>query len=192
MQRLTALLLASAFLVNSSPLSAQTHESSPMWGKPQFDDPDDIEDPEPWKESEVVLPPYPKEGDLVELNIPSRGDSFAAFIDSESLQVGDDGVVRYVVVLRSPRGVDNVIAEGLRCATREYREYGYGSGEKLQAVGSRPWRLVGQPTGALAYRLELSETYACQYDRNPFDKDTILKRIAGQGGGQDFLDDRFY
>lgn len=174
-------------------LLAQTHEESPMWGEPLFDNPDDIEDPEEWKEGKVTLPPYPKDSDLVELNLPSHGDSYTTYIDGATLMVGKDSVVRYVVVIRSSRGVDNVLVEGIRCGTREYREYAYGaSGDSFEPVGDRPWRQIGQPSGAFSYRLALSEEYACRYDRNPYPKETILKLIAGQTEpGREFLTDPY-
>ena len=164
-----------------------------MWGKPVFDRPEDIDDPEAWKEIMANLPPYPRDSDLVEINIPSRGDRFATFIDSSNLLVGEeDRVVRYTVVIRSSSGVDNVLAEGIRCATREYREYAYGASGKFEPTLDRPWRLIGQPTGPFAYRLALSEDYACKYDRNPYSKQTILKRIGGQtDAASDFLSDPY-
>lgn len=187
-------VLLAGLSVCSLPLQAQTHEESPMWGKPQFDNPDDIEDPAAWKEVVAKLPPYPKEADLVEINLPSHGDRFTTYIDGRNLQVGKkDAVVRYTVVIRSPRGVDNVIAEGIRCGTREYREYANGTGSKFEPAVDRPWRPIGQPTGPFAYRLALSDDWACKYDRNPYPKDTILKRIAGQSdtGASGFLTDDY-
>ena len=188
------LLAFSVSMLHSLPVMAQSHEDTPLWGKPQFDDPNDMEDPEPWKEGAVTLPAYPQDGDLVEMTIPSRGNRFTTYIDAKTLQVGEDGVVRYVVVIRSDRGVDNVVAEGLRCETREYREYGYGTGDKFEAV-DRKWRVIMATPGPFGYRMAMSDDFACQYSRRPYDRDTILKRIKWQsnvGGGNDFLDDRGY
>ena len=191
----TGLLIAAlaALSVCSLPLYAQTHEDSPLWGKPQFDNPDDTEDPEAWKEYAAKLPPYPQEADLVAINLPTRGDDFVTFIDGRNLLVGEkDRVVRYTVLIRSPRGVDNVIAEGIRCDTREYREYATGTGSGFQRSVDRPWRPIGQPSGAFAYRLAMSEDWACKYDRNPYPKETILKRLAGQSdSARSFLVDDY-
>lgn len=189
--RLGALLAGLA--VCSQPVLAQTHEDSPLWGKPQFDRPEDIEDPEAWKEIMANLPPYPRESDLVEINLPSRGDRFTTFIDGKNLQVGEkDRVVRYTVLIRSPRGVDNVIAEGIRCGTREYRQYATGTGSAFEPTVDRPWRPIGQPSGPFAYRLALSDDWACKYDRNPYSRENILKNIAGQSNpASDFLIDDY-
>lgn len=192
--RFTGGLTIVLWVFASTSALGQSHEDTPFYGKPLFDDPDDIEDPAPWKERAANLPPYPEDGDLIEIEIPSRSDSFEAFIDGENLQIGEDGVVRYTVVLRSRRGTENVMVEGIRCSTREYRSYAVGvSDGKLEPTPERPWRLIGRPTGAMSYRLAMSETYACQYNRLPFPKETIVKRFAGeQGGLTGFLDDRTY
>jgi len=191
--RLIVVTIAAALAAHPVISAAQTHEDSPLWGKPEFDNPDDIEDPAVWKEILASLPAYPEDSDLVSLNLPSRGDRYATYIDGKTLEVGEDSVVRYTVVIRSSSGVDNVIVEGIRCTTREYREYAYGtSGNELEPVVGRGWRMIGQPSGAFAYRLVLSERYACKYDRNPYTKETILKRIAGQSDpSEDFLNSPF-
>ena len=190
---LAALIGLAGMALVSLPLHAQSHEDSPMWGKPLFDNPDDIEDPEAWQEQLANLPPYPEEQDLVEINLPSRGARFTTFIDSKNLLIGEkDYVVRYTVLIRSPRGVDNVIAEGILCATREYREYAVGTGDSFEPTPNRPWRMISSSGGPFAYRYALSEDWACRYDRNPYPKEVILKRIAGQSDPlRDFLVDDF-
>lgn len=45
-------------------------------------------------------------------------------IDPNTLAVGEDGVVRYVMVARSSSGALNVLFQGIRCATAETKTYG--------------------------------------------------------------------
>jgi CNP1-like family len=45
-------------------------------------------------------------------------------IDPNTLSVGEDGVVRYVMVARSSSGALNVLYQGIRCATAEAKTYG--------------------------------------------------------------------
>lgn len=45
-------------------------------------------------------------------------------IDPNTLTVGEDGVVRYVMVARSTSGALNVLYQGIRCATAETKTYG--------------------------------------------------------------------
>lgn len=65
---------------------------------------------------------------------------FRFFVDAATLSVSDDGIVRYVLVARSPGGVDNVSLEGMRCATSEVRIYALG----------RDGAWVGRPTDCCA------------------------------------------
>lgn len=80
-----------------------------------------------WKEAEARLPPYPKDADLIEFQV-SSGATFRFFVDAASLSVGDDGVVRYTLVARSPSGTANVSFEGIRCITKSYKVYARGTG----------------------------------------------------------------
>ena len=49
-------------------------------------------------------------------------------IDPKSLTVGEDGVVRYVMVARSDSGALNAMYQGIRCATAETKTYARWSG----------------------------------------------------------------
>jgi hypothetical protein len=78
-----------------------------------------------WKEIQAQLPPYPKSGNLVEF-IVSSATSNRFYIDYPSITAGEDGVVRYTVLIRSPAGAETVSFEGLRCETGERKLYAFG------------------------------------------------------------------
>lgn len=82
-------------------------------------------DPSPWVEEEAVLPPFPQEGNLLEFYV-SAVTSNRFFIDATSISVGKDGVVRYVLMVRSERGATNITYEGIRCSSRELKVYATG------------------------------------------------------------------
>lgn len=87
--------------------------------------PEDDLQGKPWETQKALLPPYPKEGNLLPFYVsPSR--PFAFLIDSASVSVGQDGIVRYTLVARSPSGATNVSYEGIRCETYETRTYAFG------------------------------------------------------------------
>jgi hypothetical protein len=76
-----------------------------------------------WKENTVdTLPSLPQAANLLPFEV-SGNTPLAFAIDSKSLSVGDDGVVRYTVVVKSPSGAYNVNYEGIRCDTYEWRQY---------------------------------------------------------------------
>jgi hypothetical protein len=103
-----------ALLVASSALHAQSQFEQ------DFDDKD-----KPWQEIAVQLPPAPKQENLLPFYVSATATQTFA-IDSRSLSVGADGVVRYTLVATSESGARNVSYEGIRCASYEHKLYAFG------------------------------------------------------------------
>lgn len=78
-----------------------------------------------WEEQKLQLPAYPKESNLKQIDI-GPVTSFRFFVDTESINVGADGVVRFTLMARSASGAANVSFEGLRCKTQEKKIYAVG------------------------------------------------------------------
>jgi len=121
-----------------------------------------------WVENEPALPPYPKATDLVEFEV-SASATFRFFIDRASLSVGQDGVVRYTLVARSPSGVQNVSFEGIRCQGGYVRTYAIGRSD-----GTWSPRLKAQWTEIQAKTIQrwhqaLRREYFCPQDAIIFD-----------------------
>lgn len=82
-------------------------------------------EPAEWRELPVELPAAPRSEDLIEFYVgPNTANRF--FIDGSTLNVGNDGVVRYVLVVKAAGGATNVTFEGIRCQTGEYKLYASG------------------------------------------------------------------
>jgi len=96
-------------------------------------------------EAELVtqFPAFPQKANLLEFRFNGAGD-FGFFVDQTSLSVTGDGVVRYVLVARSPSGVENVSYEGLRCASVEFRRYAFGRPDATWRASPSPWRPLTQ------------------------------------------------
>jgi hypothetical protein len=86
---------------------------------------DDEDELKPWQELEATLPAFPKAEHLLPF-VVSAATSNRFFVDSRSLNVDGDGVVRYVLVIETAGGARNVTFEGMRCETRERRIYASG------------------------------------------------------------------
>lgn len=112
------------------------------------------------KEQKLVIPPWPQEKNLVEIDIGRYGYSFRLLVDTASISVGEDGVVRFTAVLRSNSGVDNVSYEGIRCARQQYKRYAYGSGGTFYPVGAADWKRIHQ-TRQDIYRQVLADGFFC-------------------------------
>lgn len=96
----------------------------------------------PWIEIQSSIPAYPKQANLIEFEAGANTPHHF-FVDSDSISVGEDGVVRYTLVIRTAGGATNVTFEGIRCATREMKYYAIG---RSNGTWSRPrdtqWRRV--------------------------------------------------
>lgn len=83
------------------------------------------DNPEPWQEGDVVFPGPPNPVSLVNFYV-SASTPNTFWVDGASLTVADDGVVRYVLVVRSPSGAESTTFEGIRCGSAERRIYATG------------------------------------------------------------------
>jgi len=113
-----------------------------------------------WQEQAIELPGYPDNDGLIEVDLALNDFPFTLLIDPASLSVGEDRIVRYVGILRAESGVENVVYEGMRCTTRQYRRYAYGSGGRFYPVANSEWRYTG-PGGQDRYRTTLMENFFC-------------------------------
>lgn len=82
-----------------------------------------------WKEGMVSsLPALPVNGNLLPFDLVQRS-AMTYMIDSKSVSVGADGVVRYTVVIDSPSGTRNIRYEGMHCASYRWRLYSGANSE---------------------------------------------------------------
>lgn len=132
---------------------------------------------EPWKEEGVQLPAYPDGEHYVAVPLQIAGSNLEMFVDEPSLSIGDDGVVRYALMLRSPTGAENLFYEGIRCSTQEWRSYAYGtSAGKWHGLGEASWRAING-LGFERYRLELYRYYLCDPKVGPRDRKEMFRRM---------------
>lgn len=108
--------------------------STPVWSQFAVDEPE-------WKESDVPPPPAFDMGKLIGLDV-SPNSSLVYGVDPASISITkSDGVVRYVMVATSASGARNVMYEGLRCSTGEFKTYArYSVDGKWNLVSNPEWR----------------------------------------------------
>lgn len=127
--RMTAALVAACFVPLAATAQWRLFESD-------FDD-----EKKPWKEIEAKLPSYPKAVDLIAFDAGGTANKF--LIDSQSIFVGEDGVVRYTLVVKTAGGATNVTFEGMRCETREQKYYAIGHPDGTWSRARNPrWRRI--------------------------------------------------
>lgn len=114
-------------------------------------------------EDKIALPPYPRRENLVEFQVSATAD-FKFFIDTASLSVGKDRIVRYTLVARSPSGVENVSYEAIRCP-EEHRIYAIGHADGTWAGRDSGWRRIQRATSR-GWPYALARYYFCPH-RDP-------------------------
>ena len=102
-----------------------------------FDD-----DTKAWKEIQAQIPPYPKEQNLV-LVEAGGATPHRFYVDTASVSLGDDGVIRYTTIVKTAGGATNVSFEGMRCETREQKLYALGRSDGTWARARKPeWQRI--------------------------------------------------
>lgn len=90
-----------------------------------------------WKEAQTPPPPAFVKDAVIALDMPPFV-SLKVGVDPSSIVVGDDGVVRYVIVMTNATGSVNAAYEGIRCVTDEVKTY-------ARWTSSGTWSLVNNP-----------------------------------------------
>ena len=131
----------------------------------------------PWQEAVVVLPPAPDAATLRPFTV--GGSRNLHFVDEASVSVGSDEVVRYVLVVRTPGGAENLTFEGIRCASGERRIYAAGHDGQWVPMKRSEWQPIGthtrnQPRAVLAYE------HFCDGPVPPRNREHALRRLQGQ------------
>lgn len=130
-----------------------------------------------WKEQNIELPAYPDAKHYVEVPLQLAGSGLEMFIDEPSLAVGKDGVTRYILMLRSSTGTENLFYEGIRCTTQEWRSYAYGTtAGEWQLLGETPWQTI-RNLGVERYRMSLYHYYLCDPISGPLSPRKALDRV---------------
>jgi hypothetical protein len=142
------------------------------------------EEPVEWKESEVEFPAAPQEAALRSFFVSSSSPN-RFFVDERTLTVGDDGVVRYVLVVRTPGGAENVTFEGVRCNTGERRIYASGRRDgSWSPARNSAWEPILDNTYNRP-RAALAREYFCDGPVPPRNRDEVLRRLRQPGGSHD-------
>lgn len=136
-----------------------------------FDDKD-----KPWQEVAVQMPSAPQQADLVPFYVSATAtQSFA--IDTRSLSLGTDGVIRYTLVAISDAGAKNVSYEGIRCATYERKLYAFGRTDGSWSRSRRDqWERI-QSNAANRQHAALAKDFFCAEKTIAGTAENILSRI---------------
>jgi hypothetical protein len=126
-------------------------------------DPADANDPDAprfWEEAEVKIPTAPPSKDLKPFYV-SAITQLQFALDAPSIAFGKDEVIRYVIVITTPSGAQQVSYEGIRCEKYEWRLYAtmQKDGAWHKSANSR-WQLI-RNTGHNSYHASLAKDAFC-------------------------------
>ena len=126
-------------------------------------DPADANDPDAprfWEEAEIKIPTAPPSKDLKPFYV-SATNQLKFALDAPSITFGKDEVIRYVVVITTPSGAQQVSYEGIRCEKYEWRLYGtMQSDGKWHKTSSSRWQVI-RNTGYNSYHAALVRDAFC-------------------------------
>lgn len=129
-------------------------------------------------DTEVTLPPFPRASDLIPLRAESGDDRYTYYIDVNSVSLSADEILFYTIVIQSTGGAGNVLYEGIRCATDEVKSFAYGTRDgRFERMADAKWKYFYNE-GALGYRTDLKETYACSEAGWAVEPDIVLERLV--------------
>ena len=110
-------------------------------------------------EKPVAAPPFDRSR-LVEVKLSvSASTDFRYYVDWGSVSAGEDRIVRYALLARSPSGAENVSFEGIRCQSREYRVYAVGEPGGGWGGRATEWRPI--PRTMNSSQAVLAKDYFC-------------------------------
>lgn len=114
---------------------------------------------EEWQEQSITIPDTFDPDDLQPFSVRGSQDRFEYAIERGSLKAGQDGVIRFLLVIRSSQGAVNSSYEGLRCGFRQSKVYAYGSGSGLSPLKTSEWQEI--PKSSNGYQATLYEDLLC-------------------------------
>ena len=177
---LLAAVLAAALCVPAAWSEASPYRDILLNEESEFDY-DESQD-KVWEETEVGMPDLYDKDDLEEAVITQVQEGFSVLVDKKRLSIGQDGVLRYWLVLRSEQGAVNAYYEGLRCSTSEYKTYAYVVGRKkdrrVEPMPNARWQELKRVRGP-NFRWELMRDYFCAFGRPKSVEEIVYHLEAG-------------
>lgn len=133
------------FLFVGAAMSVAAREPNPFGsGREGAGYSSNYEDEAPWQEQQDVKPPaFPRQENLHEFYVGVAATN-KYFIDATTLVVGPDGVVRYVLVVKTSGGATNTSFEGIHCQQRSWKHYATGGSDGTWTK-SRATRIEWRP-----------------------------------------------
>jgi hypothetical protein len=137
-----------------------------------------------WEEEQAPPPPSFSKGNLIPLDMPHHV-SVRVGVDPETIAVGGDGVVRYVIVMTNTTGSTSAVYEGIRCVSDEVKTYArLGSSGQWSTLLSPAWKALSDNMPS-RHAQAFSRQGGCQNRLATTKKEIITALKSGRRPGQD-------
>ena len=137
--------------------------------------------PSVFKEGNTTMPlvgPNPKT--LLPFYV-SQTTIFKFAIDTQSIQIGNDGVTRYIIQITSPSGSKQTQYEGIRCDSFQSRLYGtYETNSTWRENPLGGWSGI-KDNVPNRYQAALAQGAICNFASQEKDLNTVLKSLDPNG-----------
>ena len=110
----------------------------------------------------------------------SQHTIFKFAVDTDSILIGADGVTRYIVILTSPNGNDQIQYEGIRCDSFQWRLYGTFENGIWKENPLSSWRGI-QSNVPNRYQAALAQGAFCNFSSQEKDIKAILNSLNPNG-----------
>jgi hypothetical protein len=136
-----------------------------------------LEDPADWKEIETPPPPAFDVKKLITFEV-SPNSQLVYGVDPAAVSISQkDGIVRYVMVASNANGARNVMYEGIRCSTGEFKTYARQSSDGKWAHVSNPeWRSLFENMPS-KHALRFARAGACDSAAPATSVDVLVSRL---------------
>ena len=136
-----------------------------------------LEDPADWKEIETPPPPAFDVKKLITFEV-SPNSQLVYGVDPAAINISQkDGIVRYVMVASNASGARNVMYEGIRCTTGEFKTYARQSSDgKWTHVSNPEWRSLFENMPS-KHALRFARAGACDSAAPATSVDVLVRRL---------------
>jgi hypothetical protein len=128
-----------------------------------------------WREAQAPPPPALKTSGLIPLEMPRSLLRYG--VDPASVSVGEDRVVRYVVVAISDTGFVNAFYEGIRCSTGEFRTYARHNPDSGWVPMQGDWRSLSDGALPSRHSVLIARNGACMARGTPRNAAEVLRNL---------------
>ncbi|QLI81658.1 hypothetical protein HZU75_09000 [Chitinibacter fontanus] len=129
-------------------------------------------------ESEFVTPKISALQQWADFNVPQAGAKTQFQLALDSITVGPDEIVRYVVAVKPKAGnVTTLVFEGIDCASNQYRRYANATSKDAEwrQSNKKEWQLISK-NGHNAWQGYLADDF-CRFSA-PWAVETIKKSFG--------------